>query len=302
MVGMAEQVRVLIAGRDQECNHLLSVILENEDDIAVVGHATSWRELSSLLRTLPPHVVLLDVDAPGEGAAAVIRTARLRHIPTSFVGLAGEIDADAALLDLLDAVVLESDPLEELRATLLAIAFDGRKVRDDAGAGPTKAAEPSIDADEEAPSAHPAEPQPSAGFDATGPEDVPLDDRDAPGFETIAAEAEAAPAGDVEPASRETIPTVGPINLIVSHFGSFRSVGAFQHDLERLEGVRSVRTRRFHRGTLYLLIRYDGVTPLEERLKELVQFDPRVVRIGTNSIELHVNSGVKRVLEASTVD
>ena len=302
MVGMSEQVRVLIAGRDQECNHLLSVILQNGDNLAVAGHATSWRELSSLLKTLSPQVVLLDLDNPGEGAAAVIRSARLRRLPTSFVGLASETDADPTLFDLVDAVVLESDPIEELHATLRAVALDGRKVQDDASAGPTKLAEPSVDADEERPSPCCVEPQTSSSPDATGREDVPLGDGGAHGFDAIAAEEEAAPAGDVEPASPEAIPTPGPISLVVSHFGSFRSLAAFQHDLEGLDGVRSVRTRRFHRGTLYLLIRYDGVIPLEERLMELVRFEPQVVRIAPNSIELHVNSTEMQILEASTAD
>ncbi len=82
--------------------------------------------------------------------------------------------------------------------------------------------------------------------------------------------------------------TLGSSNLIVSPFDNFRSLVAFQQALEGLEDVRSVRVRRFHRGTLYAMVRYDGVLPLEERLKKLVHFSPRVVASRPGCIELQL--------------
>lgn len=119
---MGEKVKVLAASEDARCLDTLALVLQNQADIALIGEAGNWRELSGLLTALRPDVVLLDTDAPGPGAAAVIRTARLRYLPTTFVGLVGEMDVDGALLNQLDAVILKSDPLQELTATILAVS------------------------------------------------------------------------------------------------------------------------------------------------------------------------------------
>ncbi len=92
------------------------------------------------------------------------------------------------------------------------------------------------------------------------------------------------------------------ITLVVSPFGSFRSLTAFQTAIEGLEGVRSAKIQRFHKGTLYQLVQYSGVIPLEERLKELTRFKPQVVASSNGSIELRIDPGDNRILQASTPD
>ncbi|HEX2924017.1 MAG TPA: hypothetical protein VHS28_08335, partial [Chloroflexota bacterium] len=88
-------------------------------------------------------------------------------------------------------------------------------------------------------------------------------------------------------------PATGAANIIVSSFNSFRALGAFQNALERLEGVRSIRVRRFHRGILYAVVHYEGIVPLEQRLTELCQFAPRIASTRPGTIELHVEAREK---------
>ncbi len=86
------------------------------------------------------------------------------------------------------------------------------------------------------------------------------------------------------------LPVLGTINLQAGPFGSFRSLATFQEALGRLEGVRSVKVRRFHRGTLYAGIQYDGILPLGQRLAGLTQFKPRIVSDRADSIQLAVEA------------
>ncbi|MCL5263791.1 MAG: hypothetical protein M1343_01115 [Chloroflexi bacterium] len=106
----------------------------------------------------------------------------------------------------------------------------------------------------------------------------------------------------VDPASFEIPLALGSVGLVVSPFGSFRSLAAFQKAVEELDGVRSAKVRRFHRGTLYQVVQYDGAVPLEERLENLVQFRPRVVSRSASSIELKLDLEENKVLEASMLD
>lgn len=94
----------------------------------------------------------------------------------------------------------------------------------------------------------------------------------------------------------------GPIlvEIAVSPFGSFRALSTFHAALEGLSDVVVAKIRRFHRGTLYETVRYAGTVPLEERLKELVLYEPTVVESGPGSIELRINAGEERILDAST--
>jgi len=73
-------------------------------------------------------------------------------------------------------------------------------------------------------------------------------------------------------------------------------LGSFQQALEKLEGVRSVRVRRFQGGTLYAAVRYAGTSAqLEEQLKDLVQFDPRIIDSKPGIIELRINGGTEKI-------
>ncbi|MCL4535474.1 MAG: hypothetical protein M1370_09995 [Bacteroidetes bacterium] len=120
----------------------------------------------------------------------------------------------------------------------------------------------------------------------------------------------ASPAGSAEPApvvaanSAAVNGQITPIlvELSVSQFGSFRTLSAFHAALEGLSDILMAKIRRFHRGTLYEVVRYAGTAPLEERLKELTQYQPTLVASRPGSIELRIKSSDDRTLEASTPD
>ncbi len=86
------------------------------------------------------------------------------------------------------------------------------------------------------------------------------------------------------------LPALGTVNLQAGPFGSFRSLATFQEAVGRLEGVRSVKVRRFHRGTLYSSVQYDGILPLGQRLAGLTQFRPRVIADRAGSIQLAIEA------------
>lgn len=95
----------------------------------------------------------------------------------------------------------------------------------------------------------------------------------------------------VEPDSRagsDAVFAEGPVSLVVSPFDNFRSLAAFQHALQGLEGIRNVRVHRFHHKTLHVSAQYSGVLPLEERLKEMEQISIQVVGRGAGSLELRI--------------
>jgi hypothetical protein len=98
------------------------------------------------------------------------------------------------------------------------------------------------------------------------------------------------PDNGVESTLKEVLPSAGSIVLIASPFANFRSLGNFQQVLEGLEGVRSMRVRRFQGGTLYAVIRYTGTAEqFEEQLKDLAQFDIRIVDSKPGAIEIRIN-------------
>jgi len=62
---------------------------------------------------------------------------------------------------------------------------------------------------------------------------------------------------------------VDEVRLIVGPFCTFRAVHEFRATLAGVAGVRAARVRRFYQGWLHLLVRYEGATPLPERLARL---------------------------------
>jgi DNA-binding NarL/FixJ family response regulator len=52
--------------------------LEQEPDCQVIGEASSGEEAYSLLQTLEPDIVILDVSMPGQGGLSVLRRMKLR--------------------------------------------------------------------------------------------------------------------------------------------------------------------------------------------------------------------------------
>ncbi|GEM_PF-2551359 len=391
---MTRMVRVAISGETADCCRLLAVVLESRPEIEVVGVAEDWRDLGTLIRSLSPHLLLLDTDSSGDGTVTVLKTVRLKRLPMAIVGLVGEMEVNRALLPHLDAVVLKSEPFDEMLDTLLAAASPNEKPlgTQDAEAGPMMSPSRSRPA---APPTMPRQPitlvrtplptapplptppatmltrqPPASSASLEGPardvagqapttiapegkalhtkegDRVPLGDivstpppqvqatqpSGATGTPSVEAAAprlpvelparaepqqvkpapapipaqppepttEESPVAGVDLTTREFLPPAGTVNLIVSPFGSFRSLGVFQQALQGLEGVRSARLRRFHQGTLYMIVRYDGSISLEERLKDLTQFAPRLVSSKPGLLELRVTPGDRETTPAPT--
>ena len=60
------------------------MLLEDEADIEVVGHARNGREALELVRALQPHLLVLDVSMPGMTAVDVTSELRTQY-PMTFV-------------------------------------------------------------------------------------------------------------------------------------------------------------------------------------------------------------------------
>ena len=120
-------------------------VLQQNNSHTVVGHADGWQELGTALVDLDPTVVVLDLDAPGEGMITAIDFAKAQGYPTAFVGLAGSNEGDEALLAVMDGTILKSDPRDRMPASLLVIQDRGAKKRAEKPVMPTPASQSAWD-------------------------------------------------------------------------------------------------------------------------------------------------------------
>lgn len=73
---MPEPIRILIADDHEVVREGLRLILEAEDDFAVVGEAADGREAIELVRQHQPQVVLMDLRMPGMDGLTAIKQLR----------------------------------------------------------------------------------------------------------------------------------------------------------------------------------------------------------------------------------
>lgn len=73
---MSEPIRILIADDHEVVREGLRLILEAEDDFAVVGEAADGREAIELVRQHQPQVVLMDLRMPGMDGLTAIKQLR----------------------------------------------------------------------------------------------------------------------------------------------------------------------------------------------------------------------------------
>ena len=81
---MKDKITVLISDDNSEFAQTLSNYLENDDDIQIVGMAEDGEEALSIISTIKPDVVLLDVIMPhldGLGVLERLNTMRLENPP-----------------------------------------------------------------------------------------------------------------------------------------------------------------------------------------------------------------------------
>jgi 6-pyruvoyl-tetrahydropterin synthase/DNA-binding NarL/FixJ family response regulator len=111
---MSGVVRVAVAGDDERTCTLLQRVLARDSDLAVVGRAKNGSELVFLLRQFAPHVVIIDLDAPGRDMVAALRAAK-REAPTiKIVALLGRFEIGKPLLGEFDSLLHRDDPLNTL--------------------------------------------------------------------------------------------------------------------------------------------------------------------------------------------
>jgi len=82
---------------------------------------------------------------------------------------------------------------------------------------------------------------------------------------------------------------IDEVRLIVGPFSSFSAVHEFRIALAGVAGVRAVRVRRFYQGRLHLLVRYDGATPLPDRLARLNGWAGLVTVPSSDMIQLELS-------------
>jgi DNA-binding NarL/FixJ family response regulator len=94
--GHASMVLVAVQQRHRLLREGLQLLLDAEDDVAVVGTATTGDELVELCVQTRPDVVVADVDGL-DGDACVVASALRQALPTArLVGLYHHLDVDAA--------------------------------------------------------------------------------------------------------------------------------------------------------------------------------------------------------------
>lgn len=124
--GASPRDRVLVVDDAANLRELLTLLLESEDDFAVVGHATNGEQAIELSGQFQPDVVLLDLAMPvmdGLSALPAIRTAAPESRIVIFTGFDQGALVDEALAKGADAYLEKGasvtslvDLLRELRA------------------------------------------------------------------------------------------------------------------------------------------------------------------------------------------
>lgn len=123
--GGAPRIRVLIVENHQLVSESLGILLESQNDIEVVGRASSVEEASGLPDSLSPDVVVADFhlnDGNGRDAVVAMRAqfANARYV---FLSRDGSEDARLAAIEAgASAYVLKSGPVPDLMTAIRAAA------------------------------------------------------------------------------------------------------------------------------------------------------------------------------------
>lgn len=137
-------IRVLLADDHETVRHGLRLLIDEQNDMTVVGEAGDGRAAVTRARALAPDVVVLDVSMPEMNGLAATRILRSHRPAPAIVALTRYRD-DAYVRELRAAgaaayVLKQSAPAELLRAIRAAAAGDSYLDAAIAERGPTTAA------------------------------------------------------------------------------------------------------------------------------------------------------------------
>lgn len=127
-------IRVMIADDHELVRYALRTMLDAEDDIEVVGEASSGSEVQESCSALAPDVLVLDMRMPGDGGVEVCRRVR-EACPETRVLVLTSFDEDEELFGVLSAgacgYLLKDTRPERIVHAIRAVA-DGQAVFDSA--------------------------------------------------------------------------------------------------------------------------------------------------------------------------
>jgi DNA-binding NarL/FixJ family response regulator len=125
---MGERIRVLVADDHRLFAESLTIMLEVEPTIEVVGHAADGREAVALAAILRPDVIVMDLDMPvmdGIEATAGVRRSAPGARVVIVTGSRDDRDAERALEAGAAAYVPKEASVEQLRETVCEVGSRG---------------------------------------------------------------------------------------------------------------------------------------------------------------------------------
>ena len=102
MENSRERIRVLVADDDERFRRVAFALLDGDDGIDVIGHATDGEEAVRIAKDLSPDLVLLDVRMPGLSGIDAAREIHL-CLPTTKIVMLTSSDEDEDVFEALKA-------------------------------------------------------------------------------------------------------------------------------------------------------------------------------------------------------
>lgn len=115
-------MRILLADGREKVRSALQLLLEQEEDVEVVGEAGSDGDLLAVAEEQSPDVILVDWELPGRPLDVLLSTLRLLLPAVKVIALSGRPEARRAAEEAgVEAFVSKNAPSEELLAALKGV-------------------------------------------------------------------------------------------------------------------------------------------------------------------------------------